>query len=146
VLGLLCSPPRRTGPVARISLNDIHLSDPENYLRENIPFGVQILEITKLHGPFGLKTAAVTTLRNEVHRVRRAAINPLFSRKVVLDLEGVVSSKVEKLCQWLWETLRAGKAMDLHHGFRAVSVGVITDYAFDNCYNLLDSPPRHHAH
>jgi hypothetical protein len=30
--------------------------------------------------------------------------------------------------------------MDLHHGFRAVSVDVITDYAFDNCYNLLDSP------
>jgi hypothetical protein len=30
--------------------------------------------------------------------------------------------------------------MDLHHGFRAVSVDVITDYAFDNCYNLLDKP------
>jgi len=30
--------------------------------------------------------------------------------------------------------------MDLHHGFRAVSVDVITDYAFDKCYNLLDSP------
>lgn len=30
--------------------------------------------------------------------------------------------------------------MDLHHGFRAVSVDVITDYAFDNCYNLLDRP------
>jgi len=75
-----------------------------------------------------------------VHRVRRAAINPLFSRKVVLDLEGVVQSKVQKLCQRLSEALRVGKPMDLHHGFRAVSVDVITDYAFDKCYNLLDGP------
>lgn len=75
-----------------------------------------------------------------MHRVRRAAINPLFSRKVVLDLEGVVQSKVEKLCQRLSDTLRAGEAMDLHHGFRAVSVDVITDYAFDSCYDLLDRP------
>jgi hypothetical protein len=74
-----------------------------------------------------------------VHRVRRAAINPLFSRKVVLDLEGVVQSKVQKLCRRLSEALKDGKPMDLHHGFRAVSVDVITDYAFDNCYNLLDS-------
>jgi len=92
------------------------------------------------YGSWGLNTAAVTTLRNEVHRVRRAAINPLFSRKVVLDLEGIVQSKVQKLCQRLSETLRVGKPMDLHHGFRAVSVDVITDYAFDNCYNLLDRP------
>jgi cytochrome P450 len=87
-----------------------------------------------------LKTAAVTTLHNELHRVRRAAINPLFSRKVVLDLEGVVQSKVQKLCTRLSDSLRAGTPMDLHHGFRAVSVDVITDYAFDNSYNLLDKP------
>jgi hypothetical protein len=123
----------------RISPNDIHLSDPENY--EKIYYvGSKFWKSPNFYGPFGLKTAAVTTLRNEVHRVRRAAINPLFSRKVVLDLEGVVQSKVQKLCRRLSETLRVGKPMDLHHGFRAVSVDVITDYAFDNCYNLLDSP------
>jgi hypothetical protein len=27
---------------------------------------------------------------------------------------------------------------DLHYGFRAVSVDVITDYAFGDCYNLLE--------
>ena len=33
-----------------------------------------------------------------------------------------------------------GEEMDLHHGFRAVSVDVITDYALNKSYNLLDSP------
>lgn len=123
----------------RISPNDIHLSDPGNY--EKIYYvGSKFWKSPNFYGTFGLKTAAITTLRNEDHRVRRAAINPLFSRKVVLDLEGVVQSKVKKLCQLVSERIKAGKPIDLHHGFRAVSVDVITDYAFDNCYNLLDSP------
>ena len=28
--------------------------------------------------------------------------------------------------------------IDLHHGFRAISVDVITDYSFDNSYGFLD--------
>jgi cytochrome P450 len=125
--------------VVRISPNDIHLSDPENY-EKIYHVGSKFWKSPNFYGPFGLKTAAVTTLRNDVHRVRRAAINPLFSRKVVLDLEGVVQSKVQKLCRRLSEAIRDDKPMDLHHGFRAVSVDVITDYAFDDCYDLLDKP------
>lgn len=30
--------------------------------------------------------------------------------------------------------------MELHHGFRAVSVNIITDYTFNHSYNLLDMP------
>jgi hypothetical protein len=50
----------------------------------------------------------------------------------------VVQWKAQKLYQRLANALAAGTSLDLHHGFRAVSVDVITDYAFDNCYNLLD--------
>jgi hypothetical protein len=32
------------------------------------------------------------------------------------------------------------KPVDLHHGYRALSVDVITDYSFDNDYKQLDSP------
>lgn len=30
--------------------------------------------------------------------------------------------------------------MDLHHGLRAVSIDVITDYAFGQSYGLLETP------
>ena len=30
--------------------------------------------------------------------------------------------------------------LDLHHAFRAISVDVITEYAFAQCYDLLDRP------
>jgi hypothetical protein len=70
--------------------------------------------------------------------MRRAALNPLFSRKMVLELQHVVQSKVDKLYRRLAEAVDSGKALDLHHGFRAVSLDIFTDYAFDDCYNLLD--------
>ena len=38
------------------------------------------------------------------------------------------------------DLLNEGKSVDLHHGFRALSVDVITDFSFDNDYKQLDSP------
>lgn len=123
--------------MVRITPDEIHLSDPENY--ERIYFvGSKYSKSADFYRAFGSNSAAFTTPSNEAHRVRRAALNPLFSRKMVLELEDVVQAKAQKLYSRLTDALSAGTALDLHHGFRAVSVDVITDYAFDNCYNLLD--------
>jgi hypothetical protein len=59
---------------------------------------------------------------------------------MVLELEDVVQSKAEKLCALLDKKFSVGLPVDLHHGFRAISVDVITDYGFNNCYDLLDEP------
>lgn len=72
--------------------------------------------------------------------MRRAALQPLFTRKQVLELEDVVQSKVGLLVQRMDQDLDESRPVDLHHGFRAISVDVVTDYAFDNCYDLLKSP------
>jgi hypothetical protein len=64
----------------------------------------------------------------------------MFSRKMVLELEDVVQDKAEKLCSLVSRKFAAGEPVDLHHAFRAVSIDVITDYGFNKCYNLLDSP------
>lgn len=39
----------------------------------------------------------------------------------------------------LTEKFSVDETVDLHHGFRALSVDIITDYAFNQCYDLLDS-------
>jgi cytochrome P450 len=87
-----------------------------------------------------LKTAGFGTTSNELHRIRRSAINPSFSRKAVLQLEEIVQEKTAKLISRMKDLLDKGKPVDLHHGFRALSVDIITDYSFDNDYKQLDSP------
>jgi hypothetical protein len=59
---------------------------------------------------------------------------------MVLELEDIVQDKAEKLCALVSRKFAAGESVDLHHAFRAVSIDVITDYGFNKCYNLLDSP------
>lgn len=38
------------------------------------------------------------------------------------------------------EALESNSDLDVHHGLRAVSIDVITDYAFGESYHLLDQP------
>jgi hypothetical protein len=34
----------------------------------------------------------------------------------------------------------AGQAIDLYHGFRAISIDIMTEYALAECLNTLDHP------
>jgi len=77
---------------------------------------------------------------NDEHRKKRSRLNPFFSKKKIIELEDVIQSNAIKLCDMTAKKFANGEAMDLHHGFRAVSVDVITDYALNKSYNLLDSP------
>lgn len=122
----------------RVGPNEVHLSDPENY--DKIYHVGTKYRKSEYYDCFAVPYAGFATTSNEVHRVRRAALNPYFSRKMVLSLEDKTQSKAQKLCQRVAEGLKAGKSLNLNHGFRAVSIDVITDYAFDNCMNLLDAP------
>jgi hypothetical protein len=127
------------GPVVRITPDEAHLSDPNNY--ETIyRVGTRYWKDPVFYSAYGAKTTSFGAISHELHRVRRAALNPCFSRKMVLELEEVVHSKAQKLCNRVADAVQASDPADLHHGFRAVAVDVITDYAFDSCYNLLDKP------
>ena len=125
------------GPVVRITPDEIHLSDPDNYERIH-HVGSKYSKCPQFYGSFGLEYGSFITPSNEVHRQRRGQLNPLFSRKKVLELEDVVQSKAEKLCSLLDKKFSVGLPLGLHHGFRAISVDVITDYGFNKCYDLLD--------
>ncbi|KAL1647796.1 hypothetical protein SLS58_002597 [Diplodia intermedia] len=126
------------GPVVRITPNEIHLSDPDNY--ENIYYvGTRFWKSPVFYGALCVPHSTFGTPTNEVHKHKRAMINPMFSRRMVLQLENVVHDKAQKLIKRMEAGIAEMKPVDLHHAFRSVSVDVITDYAFDKCYNLLDT-------
>ena len=79
-----------------------------------------------------------TTPSPDIHRVKRAALNPFFSRKKVLDLEEIVQQKARRLVSRMESAFGTTGSIDLHHGFRAISVDVISDYAFGYSYDFLN--------
>lgn len=127
------------GPVVRIAPNEIHLSDPKNY-EKVYNVGSQYAKPASFYQSFGIENAAFSTGSPDLHRARRAALNPFFSRRNVLYLEDIVHQKVEKLAFHMQSAFGTTGQIDLHYGFRAVSVDAISDYAFDNCFGLLDQP------
>ena len=58
---------------------------------------------------------------------------------MVLDLEAIVQDKAQKVCKRMQSAIDTGEPCDLHHAFRSVSIDVISDFAFNRSYNLLDS-------
>lgn len=125
-----------TGPVVRITPDEIHLSDPDN-CDKIYHVGSRYGKNPAFYGAFGTKKATFTTPSPDIHRVKRAALNPFFSRKKVLDLEEIVQQKARRLVSRMETAFQSTGHIDLHHGFRAISVDVITDYAFDTSYNFL---------
>lgn len=63
----------------------------------------------------------------------------MFSRKMVLELEAVVQDKANTLCTRLQSAIDKNEPCDMHHGLRAVSIDVISDFSFNKSYDLLKS-------
>jgi hypothetical protein len=124
------------GPVVRISPNEVHLNDPDNYDKIYNSSGKYTKDPIFYKG-FGFESF-FTTCSNALHRKRRGLMNPFFSRRSVLELEHLVIEKMEKMCQKLGDNLDAKQPVDITAAFKAVSIDVITDYAFDDCWDQID--------
>ncbi|PGG96980.1 hypothetical protein AJ79_09387 [Helicocarpus griseus UAMH5409] len=127
---------KKYGPVVRITPSEVHLSDPGNYDKINF-VGTPYVKDPAFYHRFGNDHSSFSTISNEEHRIKRAALGTFFSQKRVLELEDIVQAKAQKLEDRMRSELDTSGRINLHHGFRAISVDVITDYAFDDCYDFL---------
>ncbi|KAK4544900.1 hypothetical protein LTR36_003804 [Oleoguttula mirabilis] len=125
------------GPIVRITPNEVHLTDPANYEKIN-HVGTKYAKSLNYYNATCVPNSTFGTGPNDVHRIRRGALNPMFSRQKVLDLEGIVQDKARKVCARMQTGIDNNEPVDLHHAFRAVSVDVISDFAFGECYDFLD--------
>jgi cytochrome P450 len=128
------------GPVVRISPHEVHLSDPAHHQTIHRVGTKYTKDPAYYQTSFVSSMSMFTTQDNALHRARRSALAPLFTRARVLELEPIVQSKVSKLCKRVQEQLASSQPVDLYHAVRCISLDTITEYAFDNCRNLLDTP------
>ena len=78
------------------------------------------------------------TVNHQLHRLRRGAIDPYFSKRNVLQFESVIEAKTKSLCEVVTRYQAARKPMNLTSTLLATTMDIITEYAFADCYNLLD--------
>jgi hypothetical protein len=89
---------------------------------------------------FGNPESTLATVSHDVHRMRRAAIAPFFTRVKVLQLINVVRSKLDKLCERLAEAKNSGIPVNLALAYRCYATDVVTEYYWAKSYDFLADP------
>ena len=87
------------GPIIRINPREIHISDA-NFL--DTVYAPSLVQRDK--DEYQLRTLRVPTsirgtVNHNLHKRRREALNPFFSKRNVLNLETVIVRKIDQLCR-----------------------------------------------
>ena len=129
----------RSGPIVRISPHEIHVNDIEFFDRLNSFQGKWNKDPFTAH-QFANPGSIVGTLDHDVHRKRRMAILPFFSKQKVYALEPVITATIDKLCEKVQDYCKSGEVMPLRNAFHCFAADVVGEYCFAESGGLLDKP------
>lgn len=129
------------GPIVRINPYELHVNDPEFldvlYVAASTRRSTKYPWAMKM---FGSGSSGFDTIDHHLHRIRRGALAPFFSRASVQKLETVVQSVVDKLVVRLQQVRGSGAIVNLPHLYASLTGDIIGQYALATSYNLLDGP------
>ncbi|KAL9597628.1 MAG: hypothetical protein Q9219_005011 [cf. Caloplaca sp. 3 TL-2023] len=114
------------GPIVRINPNELHIYDPDFY--------------DSLYNREGKWDKSAYQVDHDLHRIRRAAINPFFSKQKVTQLQPVIQHLADKLCAKFLACRNTEEVIPLECAFDAFTMDVITEYALDTSFGYLDQP------
>ena len=130
------------GPVVRITPNQVNIQDLDYYEEIYGPANRKRDRIPGFEWSSGAPHSAFSTVTHELHRRRRAALNPFFSKRAVVQLDDMVQSKTAELCRRLQEAI-GNKEVDvirLDTAFAALTTDIITEYSFGKSWNNMSYP------
>jgi cytochrome P450 len=78
-----------------------------------------------------------------LHKKRRRAFDPYFSKGSVLKLEPMITTLVAKLCSQIERQRSSGKALNMSLLYRCLTSDLISEYCFSQPFDLLDDPEGH---
>lgn len=149
-----------SGPIVRISPFELHINDPKysnssvqrssslfannisSYYDELYVAGSQrrTMKYPWAMKGFGAQISSFATEDHDVHRIRRGAIAPYFSRASVSQLEPSVQANINKLVSYLQDLQGTGEVVNLINMFISLTADIITNYAFASPFGFLDTP------
>ncbi|KAL3296583.1 cytochrome p450 family protein [Colletotrichum asianum] len=129
---------RRYGPIIRISPTELHIDDP-SYFDTLYTRAGRRDKYDFMAGRFGFSTDSFSTSPHELHKIRRKALSPFFAANKIVEFESVIKTKVDDLCRKLAASAD-GEVVKLDRAFVALTTDTITQYAFGESYDHLDSP------
>lgn len=88
---------------------------------------------------FGTPEATLNTIERDHHKLRRSALNRMFSKRQIFALEPIVTEKVEKCSSRLKEFKQTGQVVDLRLLLTCLTLDVITEFTLARSYDRLST-------
>lgn len=86
------------------------------------------------------RSAGHTTTDPELHRKRRAPLNPFFSKQNIASREPVIQNQIEKLTRRIDDFTISGDALSIGIAYCALTMDIVSEYATGKSYGSLDYP------
>lgn len=132
---------RKYGPIVRNRPDAIHVSDPLfiDTLYSQSPKQRRERYYTVIQG-LQAPGSILATVDHDMHRRRRAVLNPYFSQQNVRRLEPIIKDTLANLLRRFDGWAREGAPVQLNTAFRAATKDVIQAYALGESAKCLDMP------
>ncbi|ORY11484.1 cytochrome P450 [Clohesyomyces aquaticus] len=121
---------RKYGPIVRINPHEVHISDPEFYDLLYTGTHKKRDKWSWFTDAFGIPDSTFSAEKHDVHRVRRAALNPYFSKAKVRSLQPQIEHVVNKLLDRFAGFRKTGEPIPMSLAFAALTNDIAMQYAF----------------
>jgi cytochrome P450 len=111
------------GPIIRINPYELHVSSPEFIEKLYTGPGKRRHRWSWMTAQFGLPEAMFGTSDHDSHRIRRAAVNPFFSKGAVRKLQPIVDERIDALLGRFRQFQASGEPITLDYAFSAYTNG-----------------------
>ncbi|KAL2061155.1 hypothetical protein VTL71DRAFT_7428 [Oculimacula yallundae] len=127
------------GPIIRINPWELHINDPE-YYNEIYAGGSNKVDKWPYHcNQFGVPDAALSTVSHDLHRLRRAPMNRLFSKASINNLEPLIQSTIDGLTTRLRDFEESKEIVTMTLAWNCLTMDIISAYAFGKSYNHVQT-------
>ena len=144
------------GPIVRINPDELHFNDLDFIdeifsgpskkrdkhamlgkvtLRKSVTVPCHRHEI--LTSMLSVPEATGSTVTHDLHRTRRAALNPYFSKASIRRLDPVIQRTLENLLRRFSACAKTGAILPLNIVYKAATSDVISDYTFGKSVDYL---------
>ena len=129
------------GPIIRVNPWELHIRDPEFYETIYDGHGDRRDKFLPDVSWTDTSLAGQATVDHDLHKIRRAAQNPFFSKKQIQAYSPYIQSCADKLCRRLASEYKgSNKPAPLSDAYGCFSGDVMMEYCFARNQNFLDIP------
>lgn len=125
------------GPIIRTNPDDIHIHDPDFF---DDLYTLKLEKWSWWTRGFAVPSAGGMTVEHELHRKRRGALNPFFSKASIVANIPVIQEKLSIMCSRLDKIAGSREVLDLEAVLLAVTTDVLTQCSYGWTYDYIQNP------